>query len=202
MNYRYQALNEGPGRPAFSPRVSLVLPTGSVRNSLGNGSYGLQVNLPFSKQHGNVYWHWNAGFTWLPRAEAQGPASIVLTDRADLLSPSLAGSAIYALRPMFHLMLENVLLFERSFDGIGTVAGHALHAVAGLSRRLERRRRADRHRRGDSDHVGRWRHRHRRVSVFFVRAAVPEEMTAAPCLHRSSGDQKIKKVQSLDVLIS
>ena len=43
----------------------------------------------------------------------------MLTDRADLLSPSLAGSAIYALRPMFHLMLENVLLFERSFDGIG-----------------------------------------------------------------------------------
>jgi DtxR family Mn-dependent transcriptional regulator len=119
VNYRYQVLNEGPGRPAFAPRVSLVLPTGSVRNSLGNGSYGLQVNLPFSKRHGKVYWHWNGGFTWLPRAEAEGPASIVLTDRADLLSPSLAGSAIYALRPMFHLMLENVLLFERSFDGIG-----------------------------------------------------------------------------------
>ncbi len=48
-----------------------------------------------------------------------GPRLDVLTDRADLLSPSLAGSAIYALRPMFHLMLENVLLFERSFDGIG-----------------------------------------------------------------------------------
>ena len=118
MNYRYQVLNEGPGRPAFSPRVSLVVPTGSVRNSLGNGSYGLQMNLPFSKRHGKVYWHWNGGFTWLPRAEVEGPASIVLTDRADLLSPSLAGSAIYALRPMFHLMLENVLLFERSFDGI------------------------------------------------------------------------------------
>ena len=119
VNYRYQVLNEGPGRPAFAPRVSLVVPTGSVRESLGNGSYGLQVNLPFSKRRGSVYWHWNGGFTWLPRAEAQGPASIVLTDRADLLSPSLAGSAIYALRPMFHLMLENVLLFERSFDGIG-----------------------------------------------------------------------------------
>ena len=30
LNYRYQALTEGPGRPAFSPRVSLVLPTGDV----------------------------------------------------------------------------------------------------------------------------------------------------------------------------
>jgi DtxR family Mn-dependent transcriptional regulator len=119
LNYRYQVLNEGPGRPAFSPRVSLVLPTGSVRNSVGNGSYGLQVNLPFSKRRGSIYWHWNGGFTWLPRAEVQGLRSIELTDRADLLSPSLAGSAIYALHPMFQLMVENVLLFERLFDGIG-----------------------------------------------------------------------------------
>ena len=75
MNYRYQVLEEGPGRPAFSPRASLVLPTGSVSDGRGNGSYGLQVNLPFSKRHGAFYWHWNAGFTWLPRAEAQGPAA-------------------------------------------------------------------------------------------------------------------------------
>jgi DtxR family Mn-dependent transcriptional regulator len=118
VNYRYQVLTEGPGRPAFSPRASLVLPTGSVRNARGDGSYGLQVNLPFSKRSGTVYWHWNGGFTWLPRAKATGPASAGLTDRADLLSPFVAGSAIYALHPMFQLMLENVLLFERSFDGI------------------------------------------------------------------------------------
>jgi hypothetical protein len=111
-------LTEGPGRPAFSPRASLVLPTGSVRNARGDGSYGLQVNLPFSKRSGTVYWHWNGGFTWLPRAKATGPASAGLTDRADLLSPFVAGSAIYALHPMFQLMLENVLLFERSFDGV------------------------------------------------------------------------------------
>ena len=30
VNYRYQALTEGPGRPAFSPRASLILPTGDV----------------------------------------------------------------------------------------------------------------------------------------------------------------------------
>jgi|KBSSwiStaDraftv2_1062776.scaffolds.fasta_scaffold600934_2 hypothetical protein len=98
LNYRFQAMQEGPGRPAFSPRVSAIIPSGDRQSGGGDG--GVQVNLPFSKQQRNVYFHWNAGFTWLPRG-----ASV------DLLSPSLAGSAIYRLRPMLNLMLESVLLF-------------------------------------------------------------------------------------------
>ena len=111
LNYRYQALTEGPGRPAFSPRVSLGLPTGDTFRLRGSGSYGLQVNLPFSKQTGDWYWHWNGGFTWLPQAEALSadPAN----DRSvNLVSPSLSGSGIYRLRQMFNLMLEGVLLFN------------------------------------------------------------------------------------------
>ena len=107
INYRYQALMEGPGRPAFSPRVSLVLPFGSTSKGLGNGSFGLQFNLPFSKQTGDVYWHWNAGLTWLPQAELETDAD----DTASLEIPFLAGSGIYRLRPMFHLMLESVVTF-------------------------------------------------------------------------------------------
>ena len=118
LNYRYQAVMEGPGRPAFSPRASLVVPTGSVNDGRGGGSYGLQVNLPFSKQQGNVYWHWNGGFTWLPGADA--PDQAAQRRHANLVSPFLAGSAIYRVRPMLHLMLENVLAFEHSFDGISS----------------------------------------------------------------------------------
>ena len=113
INYRYQALEEGPGHPAFSPRASLVLPTGSVSAGRGSGSYGLQVNLPVSKRRGAIYWHGNAGFTWLPRAQAAGSST-----RANLLSPFIAGSTIYALRPMFHLMLEQVLLVDSLYDGV------------------------------------------------------------------------------------
>jgi hypothetical protein len=109
LNYRFQALEEGPGRPAFSPRLSLIVPTG--RQSAGSGEGGLQVNLPFSKQDGDFYFHWNAGFTWLPRGE-----------RTDLLSPSLAGSAIYRLRPMLNLMLESVLTFDANDTPSGQVA--------------------------------------------------------------------------------
>jgi outer membrane putative beta-barrel porin/alpha-amylase len=108
LNYRFQALEEGPGRPAFSPRLSLIVPSG--RQSAGGGEGGLQVNLPFSKQRGDFYFHWNGGFTWLPRGE-----------RDDLLSPSLAGSAIYRLRPMLHLMMESVLGFDAGDTLTGTV---------------------------------------------------------------------------------
>ena len=45
--------------------------------------HGLQVNLPFSKRHGDVYWHWNGGFTWLPAPRRRARLDR-LTDRADL----------------------------------------------------------------------------------------------------------------------
>jgi DtxR family transcriptional regulator, Mn-dependent transcriptional regulator len=106
VNYRYQAMLEGPGRPAFAPRLSVVLPFGSVPRGLGSGSPGLQVNLPFSKQRGDVYWHWNAGLTWLPQADVDE------TREENLASPFVAGSAIYRLRPMVNLMLESVWLSE------------------------------------------------------------------------------------------
>jgi len=40
-------------------------------------------------------------------------------EHTSLVSPFLAGSAIYALRPMFHLMLENVLSFDEILGGAG-----------------------------------------------------------------------------------
>jgi hypothetical protein len=102
-------------RPAFAPRASLVLPTGG--DEIGAGSAGLQINLPFSKRTGDWYWHWNGGFTWLPRADAPpGEQDAVDKHHRSLLSPFVAGSAIYRLHSMFHLMLESVLLSEEQFD--------------------------------------------------------------------------------------
>jgi hypothetical protein len=121
LNYRYQAMTEGRGRPAFSPRLSLVLPSGNSDNGLGNGSVGLQVNLPFSKQTGDWYWHWNGGVTWLPLARAtlrQGDLAVVREE--GLTSPFVAGSGIYRLFPMFHLMLESMISSDESIAEIGT----------------------------------------------------------------------------------
>ena len=117
LNYRFQALEEGPGRPAFSPRASLIIPSGRPED--GAGEAGLQINLPVSKQHGDFHFNANGGFTWLPRGE-----------RADLTSPSLAGSVIYRVRPMFNLMLESVVTFAAADNAEGIVERARLFTIS------------------------------------------------------------------------
>jgi DtxR family Mn-dependent transcriptional regulator len=106
INYRYQALVEGPGRPAFSPRVSLVLPTGDERSGRGEGVVGVQVNLPFSKQVGDFYLHANGGFQHSPGVDTE-----VLDRETSLTSPFVAGSVIWRMKPMVHLIFESVATF-------------------------------------------------------------------------------------------
>jgi hypothetical protein len=102
IHYRLQVLDGGDGRPAFSPRVSLILPSGRVSKGLGQGNPGWEVNLPFSQQIGDLYVHWNAGFT-------QVPAAIGDDGEHDLFTPRVAGSGIWRARPMLNLMLEAVV---------------------------------------------------------------------------------------------
>jgi hypothetical protein len=92
-----------------------------VDNGLGNGSVGVQLNVPFSKQTGDWYWHWNAGLTWLDRARADfRDGDTVIVRKHSLTSPFLAGSAIYRARPMLNLMLESVVTFDESIEETGT----------------------------------------------------------------------------------
>ena len=116
LHYRYQALMEDPGYPAISPRLSLILPTGS--SDFSHNSFGLQVNLPVSKQRGDWYVHGNAGLTWYPRADVQ--PGLDDSERVSLVTPHIAGSAIYRVRPMFNLMVESVLEFEQFPNPDGT----------------------------------------------------------------------------------
>lgn len=97
VNYRLQVWDGSDARPAFSPRLSVVLPSSADRRDFGTGGVGWQANLPFSKRAGRVYWHANAGNTWLRES---GRASDWQS------TPFVAGSAIVAVRPMFNLMLE------------------------------------------------------------------------------------------------
>ena len=117
LNYRLQVLSESPGQPAFSPRFSVVLPTGT--GGTLEDRAGVQLNLPFSKQHGDFYYHWNAGLTWLPEVPANA-------QKVNLTSPQVAGSVIWRLRPMLNLMLETVLLWAATPDD----EGNAFHTRA------------------------------------------------------------------------
>jgi len=96
VNYRLQVLEEGPGRPAFSPRVSAILPSGST--AAGAGTHGVQFNLPVSKRSGDFYFHGNGGVTWQRTR-----------DHVTLVTPTAAGSVIYRVRQMLNLMLEGVV---------------------------------------------------------------------------------------------
>jgi hypothetical protein len=116
INYRLQVLEEGKGRPAFSPRISAILPSGGA--DVGAGSHGLQVNLPFSKRHGDFYFHGNGGFTW--QRAGDGPS---------LLSPAAAGSVIYRAKQMLNLMLETVVV------GQATAVAQASPGAPQVSRR-------------------------------------------------------------------
>ncbi|HEY3306038.1 MAG TPA: transporter [Candidatus Binatia bacterium] len=119
LNYRYQALYEGERFPAFAPRFSLILPSGNRWKGTGNGVVGYQWNLPFSKKLPPLLaLHANFGLTYLPGVRAPLDAG-GLSSRRSLVSPSLGASAILALTPRVHAMLEWVGNFDESIDGAG-----------------------------------------------------------------------------------
>jgi hypothetical protein len=99
LNYRLQLREETARGPAISPRLSVVLPTGSEADGLGSGTAGLDVNLPVSKQFGDFYLHANAGYTWLPDVQRTG---------------RIAASGIWRVAPMLNLMLEGVVALDES----------------------------------------------------------------------------------------
>lgn len=109
LNYRLQAWTEEAGRPAFSPRVSLILPTSRARRPLGGHGLGWQVNLPFSKQVGALYLHANGGATWSREPQPAGGRP-----EPWLTTLSAGGSVVAAVTPMVHLMLEAVVESARN----------------------------------------------------------------------------------------
>ena len=125
LHYRFQLWTESPNRPAFSPRVSLVFPTGDAAKGLGNGSPGWEVNMPFSKQVRDLYFHWNAGFTHLPSAEG-------VSGGHNLLTPRIAASGIWRVRPMVNVMFESVFEWAEEIDGIGTERIYGTTVIPGV----------------------------------------------------------------------
>ena len=121
LNYRYQALEEDDVKPAFAPRFSLILPTGNRTRGTGNGVVGYQWSLPFSKKLASRFaMHANFGLTYLPgvRAPLDGSTG-PLSPKRSLVSYNLGASAIFAILPRLHLMLEWIGPFEASINDRG-----------------------------------------------------------------------------------
>jgi hypothetical protein len=109
INYRYQFVGDGNAPVAFSPRWTLLVPTGDAKKGRGAGEAGLQVNLPLSVVVSpRLAAHTNVGFTWTPNAEDE------FGDKADNFSPQLGQSLIWLVHPRVNLMLEAVYANEES----------------------------------------------------------------------------------------
>ncbi len=121
LNYRYQLLEEGDSKPAFAPRFSLILPTGSRDKGTGNNVVGFQWNLPFSKKlTDRIATHANFGLTYFPHMRTVLDSSTgELSPKRSLVSLNLGASAIYALAPRLHLMLEWLGLFQDDINDSG-----------------------------------------------------------------------------------
>lgn len=101
LNYRYQLVGSGDARLAVSPRLSLVLPTGSYRLARGAGAPGLEAALPASVLVAQrLVAHGNVGVALTPRARN------VLGERADTRDWFAAGSAVWLAKPSLNLLLE------------------------------------------------------------------------------------------------
>ena len=120
VSYRYQLLEEDETKPAFAPRFSLILPSGNRKRGTGHGVVGYEWGLPFSKKvNGQFALHANFGLTYLPNARAPLGSNGGLSSKHSLVSYSLAASAIYAVLPRVHLMLEWLGDFEENIEDNG-----------------------------------------------------------------------------------
>lgn len=127
LNYRYQLFSKDQWA-AVSPRVSLILPTGSVSKGMGMGSTGAQLNLPVSKRLSNEFVaHFNAGMTVLPGAKSLGRDGAT---KHTLISYNLGASAIWLLRKNLNLMTEYVVNFTNAIDDAGAAYRFTDHIVS------------------------------------------------------------------------
>lgn len=101
LNYRYQILGDGEAKLAVAPRVTLIVPSGSTKNSTGYGGTGVQSTVPARlvlRRH--LVSHYDLGGTWVPRAQDAAK------DKAASYGYNAAGSLIWLAHPQFNAMFE------------------------------------------------------------------------------------------------
>jgi len=99
INYRYQLLNND--KVAISPRLSVLLPSGSSNRGLGAGGVGIQANLPVSVSLSDKFvTHWNAGATLTPRSKNDAG------DKAFTKGTNLGQSTIWLMNSRVNLLVE------------------------------------------------------------------------------------------------
>jgi hypothetical protein len=118
INYRYQ-LVDNDGWANIAPRLSIILPTGSVQSAMGAGTTGLQINVAASKRLSQSFVsHVNAGLTYLPHMKDEVTSSGTI--RHTLTSYNVGASFIWLTAKTFNLMLEYTTSFSSDAFEDGT----------------------------------------------------------------------------------
>jgi hypothetical protein len=103
LHYRYQLVGSSETRFAFSPRFSVLLPSGKPRFGRGAGGTSVQAGLPFSiALHPRLTTHVNLGITHTPHARNE------FSDRASATAYTAAQSFVFTLHPRINFLLETV----------------------------------------------------------------------------------------------
>jgi hypothetical protein len=127
LNYRLQAVHDKDRGVAFSPRLSVSLPTGDDKKGFGFGGTGVQLNFPLSKTLGSaVVSHTNAGGTWFAKAPGAGDAS------TSLRSVNLGQSLIWLVTPRFNLMLESAWTRTTARSDSGDSTSETAFVIPGI----------------------------------------------------------------------
>ena len=152
INYRYQAILRD--RFAFSPRFSLLFPTGVWKKSLGAGVPGYQLNLPFSYLLSTkIATHYNLGVTYTPNAKNEdgskfdlttynyGLSIILLLNKNFNFMFEVYGNRIYKKASDTKTIISNILLINPGFrfainfkSGLQIVPGLAVPVGLGPSK--------------------------------------------------------------------
>lgn len=111
LNYRFQVVGDGVSPVAFSPRATLLLPTGNSGRNLGTGGFGAQVNLPLSLVLSpTIVAHTNLGATRIFSARATDGSRTATTGW------NAGQSFVWLTRPAFNVLLEAVVLGNAAPD--------------------------------------------------------------------------------------
>jgi hypothetical protein len=103
VNYRFQAILKD--RLAFSPRLTLILPSGNYKKGLGAGVPGYQLSLPFSYLISReLVTHYNLGLTITPNAKNNDGSNFSQT--------------------IFNYGLSIIQFFSKNFNFMLEVAGY------------------------------------------------------------------------------
>jgi hypothetical protein len=127
INYRYQLLYEE-NWLCLSPRLSVIIPTGSTDKGFGNGVFGIQINIPASKRLlEHLVVHVNAGFTFLPHAKSSFELEtdygeiIHSYSYNDLYFYNIGASVIWLADRRINFLLEYLTNFNSSFNYKGNL---------------------------------------------------------------------------------